>query len=195
MSFWHFVIQHDPLSSEKASGISGCSQHVRSKNNSQILPCSKILRLNFPAQHQASLVAQMAKNLFTTQGTWVWALGREDPLRREWNSTPVFLPRKFHERRSLVGYSPGGHKVRHDWATNTNFPAQVILIIMPGAYHSNIHWLNKWTTKSSEIEEYEGSLWIIRKHFQKNKRQVGCSRKLGVSQIHLNSPFQNIHNC
>ena len=28
---------------------------------------------------------------------------------REGNS-PVFLPRKVHEQRSLVGYSPWGHK-------------------------------------------------------------------------------------
>ena len=34
--------------------------------------------------------------------------------RREWQSTPVFLPGEFHGQRSLVGYSPWGH----DWATN-----------------------------------------------------------------------------
>ena len=39
---------------------------------------------------------------------------------KEWQSTPVFLPGKSHGQRSLVGYSPGGHKVRHDWATNTS---------------------------------------------------------------------------
>ena len=30
--------------------------------------------------------------------------------RREWQPTPVFLPGEFHEQRSLVGYSPRGHK-------------------------------------------------------------------------------------
>ena len=29
---------------------------------------------------------------------------------RNWHSTPVFLPGKFHGQRSLVGYSPWGHK-------------------------------------------------------------------------------------
>ena len=34
------------------------------------------------------------------------------------NSTPVFLPGKSHGPRSLMGYSPGGHKRdRHDLAT------------------------------------------------------------------------------
>ena len=32
------------------------------------------------------------------------------PWRREWQPTPVFLPREPHGQRSLVGYSPWGHK-------------------------------------------------------------------------------------
>ena len=29
---------------------------------------------------------------------------------RKWQATPVFLPGEPHEQRSLVGYSPWGHK-------------------------------------------------------------------------------------
>ena len=37
------------------------------------------------------------------------------PQRREWQPTPVFLPRASHGQRSLAGYSPWGHtKVRQD---------------------------------------------------------------------------------
>ena len=32
------------------------------------------------------------------------------PWRRKWQPTPVFLPAKFHGQRSLVSYSPWGHK-------------------------------------------------------------------------------------
>ena len=32
------------------------------------------------------------------------------PWRRKWQPIPVLLPRKFHGWRSLVGYSPWGHK-------------------------------------------------------------------------------------
>ena len=32
------------------------------------------------------------------------------PWRRKWQPTPVFLPGKSHGQRSLVGYSPWGHK-------------------------------------------------------------------------------------
>ena len=37
------------------------------------------------------------------------------PWRREWQPTPVFLLGESHGQRSLVGYSPWGHKVRHDY--------------------------------------------------------------------------------
>ena len=37
-------------------------------------------------------------------------LSQEDPWRRKWQPTPVFLPGEFHGRRSLAGYSPWGCK-------------------------------------------------------------------------------------
>ena len=38
--------------------------------------------------------------------SWV----RKIPWKRIWQTTPVFLPEEFHGQRSLVGYSPWGHK-------------------------------------------------------------------------------------
>ena len=38
------------------------------------------------------LVPQMVKNLPAMRETWVQSLGWEDPLRRAWQPTPVFLP-------------------------------------------------------------------------------------------------------
>ena len=32
-------------------------------------------------------------------------LGREDPWRRKWQPTPVFLPGRSHGQRSLAGYT------------------------------------------------------------------------------------------
>ena len=40
---------------------------------------------------------------------WVHSLGEEDPLEKEWQPTPVFLPGEFHGQRSLLGYGPWGH--------------------------------------------------------------------------------------
>ena len=60
------------------------------------------------------LVAQMVKNLpafrWPVFDPWV----RKIPWRREWQSTPVFLPGKFHGQRSLVG-SMESHGVAKSW--------------------------------------------------------------------------------
>ena len=48
----------------------------------------------------------------------VQSLDREDPLRRKWKPTSVFLPRKSHGQRSLVGYSPW---VANSWIWLSNW--------------------------------------------------------------------------
>ena len=51
-------------------------------------------------------MAQIVKNLPAMQETWIQSLGQEDPLEKDMQPTPVFLPGEFHEQRSLAGYSP-----------------------------------------------------------------------------------------
>ena len=48
------------------------------------------------SQGRDSLVAQLVKNLPAVQKTQVQFLGQEDPWRRKWQPTPVFLPGKSH---------------------------------------------------------------------------------------------------
>ena len=58
-------------------------------------------------------MAQTVKNPPTVWETLAQSLGREDALEKglaTLHPTPVFLPGKFHGQRSLVGYSPWGHK-------------------------------------------------------------------------------------
>ena len=43
-------------------------------------------------------------------GDWFDLKVSKIPWRRAWQSTPVFLPGESHGQRSLVGYSPQGHK-------------------------------------------------------------------------------------
>ena len=43
-----------------------------------------------------------------TQETRVQSQGQEDPWRRAWQPTPVFLPGEFAGQRNLMGYSPWG---------------------------------------------------------------------------------------
>ena len=61
-----------------------------------------------------------------TEETWIWSLGREDPLEKEMATTPVFFPRKSHGKRSLVGYRPWGRRVGHDWATNVSIVSVIL---------------------------------------------------------------------
>ena len=51
----------------------------------------------------------MVKNMPTMRETWLRSLGWEDPLKGN-APTPVFEPGEFHGQRSLVGYSPWGHR-------------------------------------------------------------------------------------
>ena len=54
------------------------------------------------------LVAQTEKNLpekLKTRGSILW--------KGEWLCTPGFLPGVLHGQRSLVGYSPWGHRELH----------------------------------------------------------------------------------
>ena len=52
------------------------------------------------------------------QETRVQFLGQEDPLEKEMATYSIFLPEKSQGQRSLMGYSPWGHKrVRHDLVT------------------------------------------------------------------------------
>ena len=44
------------------------------------------------------------------------------PWRRKWQPIPVFLPGKFHGRRSLAGYSPCGRRVR-TWLSEFTSPS------------------------------------------------------------------------
>ena len=50
------------------------------------------------------------KDLPAMWETRAQSLGGEDPQRREWLPTLLFLPGKSYGQRSLVGYSPWGHK-------------------------------------------------------------------------------------
>ena len=50
----------------------------------------------FACYPQASLVAQLVKNLPAMQETWVLSLGWEDLLKKGKATTPVFLPGELH---------------------------------------------------------------------------------------------------
>ena len=63
----------------------------------------------------------ISQNLPASAGDTKDVRGQEDPWSRKWQLAPGFLPGKSHGQRSLVGYSPRGHRVRHNWATEHTY--------------------------------------------------------------------------
>ena len=56
-------------------------------------------------------MAQMVRNLPAMQKTWVRSLGQEETPEKGMATCSSILARFFsHGQRSLVGYSPWGHK-------------------------------------------------------------------------------------
>ena len=84
--------------SKKVTGLGGLHQQNYLKER------------NFRKLTLASLVAQRLKRLPSMWEIQVRSLGWEDPWRRKWQPTPVFLPGESHGQRSLVGYSPRDRK-------------------------------------------------------------------------------------
>ena len=68
----------------------------------------------------ASLVAQTVKNLLAMPETWFRLSHWEDPLE-EGNGNPLQYSclENPHGQWSLVGSSPWGRRVGHDWAKHT----------------------------------------------------------------------------
>ena len=74
------------------------------------------LDLSFPicilGAMSSSLVAQMVKNPPAIQETWIQSLGQKNPLEKELAThSSEEWPGESYGQRSLVGYSPWGHKV------------------------------------------------------------------------------------
>ena len=66
--------------------------------------------LSFPIWYMRGKIVHITSGFHGGSGGKVGKI----PWRRKWQPTPVLLPKKFHGQRSLVGYSPRGHRVRHD---------------------------------------------------------------------------------
>ena len=88
----------------------------------------------------ASLVAQTVKHLPTTRETWLRSWVGKILWRRKWQPTPVLLPGKSHGQRSLVGYSPQGHK-ESDTTEQLHFQL-----------HFHRYGCESWTIKKAKSE-------------------------------------------
>ena len=82
-----------------------------------------------------SLVAQTVKCLPTMWETQFQPWVGKIPWRRKWQPPPVLLPGKSHGRRNLVGYSPWGRRVGHDWATSLSLSSVSTTLFLKKSLH------------------------------------------------------------
>ena len=112
--------------------------------------------------HIASLQARTGKESVYNVGDQGSIPGWEDPWRRKWPPTPIFLSGASHEQRSLVGYSQWGHKrVGHDSVIKPPPPPRAV------AFNSNslcnlCITLIKWLQKNSFTVQYVGKLKVYK---------------------------------
>ena len=92
--------------------------HSENKTKQINLSHQKSLHINntYTGKIRDFLVAQSVKNSPAVKETQVRFLGWEDPLEKEMQSTPVFLPGKSHGQRSQA-IVLGVARVRHDFGT------------------------------------------------------------------------------
>ena len=118
------------------------------------------------------------------QETWVGSLGGEDPRRREWQPTPVFLPRKSHGQRSLVGYSPWGHK-----ESNTTQQPSYVLPDLPGynffLFRLFIIFVQFWNSTCSKKKKNS--------EYSKVLRRKKKSQEIPSSRINSARPMRQCH--
>ena len=77
------------------------------------------IRYHLNADHWASLVAQMVKNLLSVQETWLHSMGREDPLEEGMATHSSILAWRTPWTEEPGGLqSMGSQRVRHKEVTN-----------------------------------------------------------------------------
>ena len=72
---------------------------------------------------------------------------RKIPWRRKWEPTPVLLPEKFREWRSLVGYSPWGCKELDTIEVTACTPGKAMAL-----HSSTLAWKIPWKEEPGRIQ-------------------------------------------
>ena len=110
-----------------------------------------------------------------------------NPWRREWLPTPVFWPGEFHGQKSLVGYSPCGHK---ELVTTEQLHFKTVNLII---------WTISWKGTNTELDTRrntnlnkpvtikETGLTNEQKNFQQRKAQAHMA-----SLLHSNTSQTSI---
>ena len=96
-----------------------------------------------------SLVAQMVKSLPVIQETRVWSLGQEDALEKEMATHSSILAWEIPWTRSLVDYSPWGHKESDmtEWLTQAMLITKWLSPLVP--FYTLLCQADAWMLQST----------------------------------------------
>ena len=107
--------------------------------------------------------------------------GSEGKRRRKWQLTPVFLPGKFHGRRSLVGYSPWDRK-ESDTTEQLHSHSLVVKALSP----------NQWTALEFPFvflvcvfQERKKKKKKKKKRKKRHMSRISLQGLHGLSEVHL----------
>ena len=92
------------LSERPRIPIWGKGRHANTENSLFMFSIENSIELSFPGGSDIRQICLQCRR--PRFNPWV----RKIPWRREWLSTPIFLPEKFHGQRSMAGYSSCGRK-------------------------------------------------------------------------------------
>ena len=99
----------------------------------------------------------------------------------QWQPTPVLLPEKSHEQRSLAGYSPWGHRVRHALATEQWH------MCIPHLLYPFICW---WTGCISHFQGLKRHMWLMVTMWADVAREDGGEQAKGIR-----GPWEHRESC
>ena len=107
------------------------------------------------------------------ESSWV----RKIPWRREWLPTAIFLPGESHGQRSLVGYSPRGHK-------ESDRTERLTLSV----FHCEMKWYKVGLCKASGRNTLRRDSKRVQSHSRLNESQVNVL--LWPSRVRLQRPVK-----
>ena len=122
--------------------------------------------------------------------TWVRFLGWEDPWRRAWQPTPVFLPGESPWTQEPGGFakeSMGSQRVRHDWPTkHSTYTWRRVVASVATIQARNIFGLCRSSWGGREFSEVRKEAEETTRLDQREEEGVGWAWKMtGTTQCHL----------
>ena len=124
--------------------------------------------------------------------------------RRQWQPTPVFLPRKSHGWRSLAGYSPWGCRVGNDWVTSLSLSFFFSVLFIYFLYNIVVVFAIYWHESATGIHVFRilnpppspshpsGSSQCTSPEHRVSCIEPGLAIRFTYDHLHVSMPFSHI---